>query len=76
MRNISVNSEDVNTSNHIPKKLNKGTNKLSVPFKNLFSKFNNQDLLLFGLLFLLIEEGVEDEFLIFVIVFLILTDPD
>lgn len=39
----------------------------------LFSNFSFEDLLLFFILFILIEEGIDDDFLILTIIFLILT---
>lgn len=42
--------------------------------KNIFSNLGTEDILLFIVLFILIEEGVEDDFLIIALILLILTE--
>lgn len=47
---------------------------ISNSITSIMSRFSFEDVLLFGILFLLIQEEVEDDFLIMIIVLLILTE--
>lgn len=47
---------------------------ISNAITSIMSRFSFEDILLFGILFLLIQEEVEDDFLIMLIVLLILTE--
>lgn len=44
--------------------------------KKFLTRFKTEDIILFVVLFLLIDEGINDEFLILIIVILILTDEN
>lgn len=47
---------------------------ISNAITSIMSRFSFEDILLFGILFLLIQEEIEDDFLIMLIVLLILTE--
>jgi len=74
MTSLNEHSNVVATENNVTQKRQKKIVSFQGRIKNILSRFNFEDLLLLAVLFLLIEEGVEDEFLILMIVLLILAE--
>lgn len=52
----------------------KGLNSIIKTIKSSISNFELEDLILFGILFILIQEEVKDDFLILIIIFLIFSE--
>lgn len=69
-RETNITSADNHIKNNKESKISGFPSRI----KNIFSNFNSEDILLFLILFLLIEEGVDDDFLIIGIILLILTE--
>lgn len=72
---IAINKADIsNTDNYSKSNERLKTSGFSSLIKNIFSNFNSEDILLFLILFLLIEEGIDDDFLIIGMILLIITE--